>query len=70
MSMSRTLPRKGIRRGPGGSGRLCDFLLDVQTDSKATRDTTPMAIATISMMVNTTRDGFTAATLYGIRKSD
>ena len=43
MSMSRAFPRKGIRGGPGGSGRLDDFVFDVQTNSKVTRDAAPMA---------------------------
>jgi hypothetical protein len=59
--MSRAFPRKGMRGGPGGSGRLVDFVFDVQTESKAARDTAPMAITTVvSMKVNTKKDGFTA----------
>jgi hypothetical protein len=73
MSTSREFPRKGIRRGPGGSGRLVDFTFDVQTDSKVKMDTAPMATMTVlSMKVNIImmEDGFTAITLYVVRKSD
>jgi hypothetical protein len=49
MSMSRAFPRKGIRGGPGGSGRLDDFVFDVQTNSKVTRDAAPMTIKMMSM---------------------
>jgi hypothetical protein len=53
-----------MRRGPGGSGRLVDFVFDVQVDSKTARDTAPMAMMTVvSMKVNTIKDGFTATTV-------
>jgi len=58
MSMSRAFPKKGIRGGPGGSGRLDDFVFDVQMASKATRDAAPMAIKMVPMNVNTSDKGW------------
>jgi hypothetical protein len=49
MLMSRAFPKIGRRRGPGGSGRLVSLLFD-QMDSKAIRDTAPMAIRTVLTM--------------------
>ena len=49
MSMSRTFPRNGMRRGPGGSESVLDFVFDFQTD-KATRDTVAIAITVASII--------------------
>jgi len=49
MLMSSAFPRNGMRRGPGGSGSLVNFALDVQTDKKATRETAPVTITMVSI---------------------
>ena len=49
MSMSRTFPRNGMRRGPGGSESVLDFVFDFQTD-RATRETAAIAITVTSMI--------------------
>jgi hypothetical protein len=58
MSMSRAFPRKGMRGGPGGRERMDDFVFNTQTDSKATRDTAPMVITMVFMMVNRPHEGW------------
>ena len=49
MSMSRTFPRNGMRRGPGGSESVLDFVFDFQTD-RTTRETAAITIKVASII--------------------
>ena len=49
MSMSRTFPRNGMRRGPGGSECVLDFVFDFQTD-RTTKETAAIAITVASII--------------------
>jgi len=57
MLMSSAFPRNGMRRGPGGSGSLVDFALDIQAD-KMTRETAPMAMTMASIPDETSEGWF------------
>jgi len=69
MLMSSAFPRNGMRRGPGGSGSLVDFTLDVQTDKKATRETAPVTITMVSILPQMRCCSPTSVTTFYILRS-
>ena len=62
MLMSSAFPRNGMRRGPGGSGSLIDFALDIQAD-KMTRETAPTAM-TMASIPDETSEGWFHCSLW------
>jgi len=57
-------PKNGIRRGPGGSGRLDDLVFNDQMSNRAIRDAAPLAITAVSMTITLGWAGLGGHSLY------